>query len=131
MMSISTIQTDRVKAAGMPLEQLAGNKHIDEKEKVGEVARQFEAVLLRQILVAARKSVIKSSLIPESATSSIYQDMLNERIADSISRSKGFGLAASLEDQLTHQTIKTPLSSEAIPSPMPATEARRSKVQHD
>ncbi|MSU62211.1 MAG: hypothetical protein EXS31_07425 [Pedosphaera sp.] len=130
-MQISSIQTGNVKAAGMPLEQLAGNKHVSEKEKVSEVARQFEAVLLRQILTAARKSVIKSSINPESATSSIYQDMINESIADNISRSKAFGLATSLEGQLTHQTIKTPSSPGTAQTLAAPTEAKRYKVKHD
>ncbi len=130
-MQISAIHTGEVKAAGMPLEQLADNKHISEKEKVSEVARQFEAVLLRQILTAARKNVIKSSMNPESSTSSIYQDMINESIAESISRSKAFGLATSLEGQLTHQTLKAPSSSGTAQTLTAPTEAKRYKVKHD
>ena len=46
----------QIKAADVPLNELAANPHIPDSEKVAEVSRQFEAVLLRQILQEARKS---------------------------------------------------------------------------
>jgi len=52
----------RVQAADLPLEQLSTNKNVPEEEKVGELSRQFEALLLRQILKDVKKSVIKSDL---------------------------------------------------------------------
>ena len=89
----------------IPIEQLAGNKKLSEADKVKEVSRQFEAVILRQILSQARKTVIHSSVDGESATSGIYQDMVTNQLAESISRSGDFGLARSLEAQLVHQTV--------------------------
>jgi flagellar biosynthesis/type III secretory pathway chaperone len=49
-----------VSAASLPLEQLAKNPKLSESEKIAELSRQFEAVLLRQILGEAQKSVIRS-----------------------------------------------------------------------
>jgi Rod binding domain-containing protein len=90
-------------ATDLPLEKLAGNPALSEQEKVAEVSRQFEAVLLRQILGAARKTIFKSKFSEDSMASGIYQDMTTSQLADAISRSGGFGLARSLEAQLIRQ----------------------------
>jgi Rod binding domain-containing protein len=41
----------------------------------------------------------------DTAVSGIYDDMVNNQLADSVSRSGAFGLAKSLEGQLSHQTL--------------------------
>ncbi|HEY2953518.1 MAG TPA: rod-binding protein [Verrucomicrobiae bacterium] len=96
----------------LPLEQLAHNSKLSETEKIGELSRQFEAVLLRQILGEAQKTVIKSSLTDESATRGIYQDMISNQLADTISKTGSFGLARSLQAELTRQLVK-PKTGEA------------------
>jgi flagellar protein FlgJ len=101
-----------VRAAGLPLEQLANNPKLSETEKIAELSRQFEAVLLRQILGEAQKTVIKSGLTDESATSGIYQDMISNQLADTISKTGSFGLAKSLQAELTRQLVK-PKTGEA------------------
>ncbi len=92
-------------AADIPIERLAANDHLSEKEKVGEACRQFEAVLLRQIIANGQKTHFKSSLTNTSASSEIYQDMFTNQLADCISRSGALGLAQSLSSQLSHDKI--------------------------
>ena len=92
-------------AENVPIEQLAGNKSLSEAQKVAEASRQFEAVLLRQLLGQARKKVFDSKFNQETAASGIYQDMVTSQLADGISRSGSFGLAHSLEPQLVRQTL--------------------------
>ena len=94
-----------VRADRLPLEQLAGNSQLTEAEKVREVARQFEAVLLRQILAEARKSLHGNGLGENSATLGIYHDLINQTLAESISRSGTLGLASSLQAELTRQNV--------------------------
>lgn len=94
-----------VRAADIPLERLAGNSHISDKDKVSETCRQFEAVLLRQIFAEARKTVIPSGMGQDDAVSGIYGDMVNNQLADSVSRSGTFGLARSLQNQLVRQVL--------------------------
>lgn len=101
-MEISALQRN-VRAADIQLENLAGNTKLSEPAKVGEVARQFEAVLLRQILGDAQKKLFASTMNPESVSGGIYQDMITNQLADSISRSGTFGLARSLETQLQRE----------------------------
>ena len=93
-------------ATGLPLEQLAQNSKLSETEKIGELSRQFEAVLLRQILGQAQKTVIQSGPAENSAISGIYQDMISAQLADSISKTGSFGLAKSLQAELTRQWVK-------------------------
>jgi peptidoglycan hydrolase FlgJ len=96
----------RINPADIPLEQLAGNQTLSKGEKVREVCRQFEAVLLRQILGDARKTVISSGDPGEnSTTTQIYNDMINNQLADKISQSGAVGLAKSLESQLVRQVL--------------------------
>ena len=93
------------KADNLPLEKLAGNKSLSEAEKVAEVSRQFESVLLRQILGQGRKTIFKSKFNEDSMASGVYQDMATSQLADAISHSGSFGLARSLEAQLIRQNL--------------------------
>lgn len=88
----------------MPIERLAGNGSLTEQQKVAEGSRQFEAVLLRQILNETQKTVIKSKLTDDSTAAGIYRDMITNQLADSISKSGALGLSQTLEHQLGRQT---------------------------
>jgi Rod binding domain-containing protein len=112
-MNISFL-TPTAKAGPLPLEKLAGNKSLSEQEKVAEVSRQFEAVLLRQILSQGRKTLFKSKFNEDSMASGIYQDMTTSQLADAISQNGGFGIARSLEAQLIRQNVN-PANSEKKP----------------
>ncbi|HZM03919.1 MAG TPA: rod-binding protein [Candidatus Saccharimonadales bacterium] len=103
-MDVSSLQS-KVKASAVPFDQLAGNPNVSDSDKVKEASRQFEAVLLRQILGEARKTVITSSATKDSNESGIYNDMINNQMAESMSRSGAFGLAKSIETQLVHQVL--------------------------
>lgn len=90
-------------AADVPPERLAGNSQLTEGEKLGEAARQFEAILLRQILQSAQKTVIPSTFADDSTAASIYHDLVTQQLADAVSKSGTLGLAKTLEHQLTRQ----------------------------
>jgi Rod binding domain-containing protein len=96
----------KIATANLTMEQLASNTQLNEKEKVGELSRQFEAVLLRQILAEGQKTVFKSKYNQDTTTSGIYQDMITNQMADGISRSGSFGLAHSLERELGRQIFQ-------------------------
>jgi Rod binding domain-containing protein len=100
-MEVSSLQRP-IKAADLPLERLAGNKSIPEADKVAEVGRQFESMLLRNILTQAHKPVFGGGK-KESSSDSIYQDMITNNLADQISRSGGLGLADAWSTQLTRE----------------------------
>jgi peptidoglycan hydrolase FlgJ len=110
--SLSSISLRPVQASEIPLEQLAANDQVPESDKIKEICRQFEAVLLREILRNAQKTVIASELTEESSAGDIYKDMVTEQMADQISRSGGFGLARSLETEFARQTLTDRKSKE-------------------
>jgi len=58
-----------------------------------------------QILHDAQKTVIPSRYGADSSVNGIYQDLSTAQLADSISKSGGFGLARNLEKQLSRQIL--------------------------
>jgi Rod binding domain-containing protein len=105
-MQTTSIQ-NRVHAADLPLEMLAGNAKLSEQEKVGELGRQFEAVLLRRILNEAQKTQFPSKYHNDSFASGVYQDMIANQLADGMSKSGTVGLGRQLAQQLTRQGLST------------------------
>jgi len=104
-MSFTAIQTPNIRPisgdlTGEGLERYARNPHVSESDKIAEASRQFEAVLLRQILSEARKTVIRSGMEQESSATDVYQDMINAHLADAITGAGGLGLARSLQLQV-------------------------------
>jgi Rod binding domain-containing protein len=85
----------------IPLEKLAGNPNLSEVQKVAQVARQFESLLLKKILGQANKPMSEGS----GVAGGIYNDMVNGQLANSISQSGQLGLATALKGQLTRQTL--------------------------
>jgi Rod binding domain-containing protein len=111
-----------VQASQLPLQSLAGNPKISDEDKVAEVSRQFEAVLVRQILQQARKPSPDAS--GNSLSSDVYSDMINQQLAESISRSGALGLAKNLQGELSRQVLPhgrtqalTPDKSARLPEP--------------
>jgi Rod binding domain-containing protein len=115
-MNITALQPP-IKASDIPLTDLAGSTKVSDREKVAEVSRQFEAVLLRQILQETRKSCATSTSSADASTSGIYDDMINNQLADTISRSGSFGLGKSLQGELAHQVL--PNASAVTPALAP------------
>ena len=102
-MNISAIQPKtKIDTTHIPLESLANNKALTEDQKIGEVSKQFEAILLRQFLSESQKPVVQSSFTDNSTTAGIYQDFVTNQMAESLSHSGGIGLAKTFERQLTH-----------------------------
>jgi flagellar protein FlgJ len=124
-MDIPPLQPN-VKASLLPFEQLAANPNVSKEDKVKEACRQFEAILLRQILSEARKTVIKSGEEKDSNEKGIYNDMIDNQLADSISQSRAFGLARSLEHELLHQALPKP-GGQSPPAPHAAPAVKSSE----
>ena len=101
-MSVSVITpVDRPVTADIDPQSLAGNASLTEKQKIAEASRQFEAILLRQFLAESQKPVITPESTDDSSTAGIYQDMVTNQLADTLSRQGGIGLAKTFERQLT------------------------------
>ncbi len=106
-MEINPLQR-QIAAADIAPERLAGNPRLSREQKIAEASRQFEAVLLRQILGDAQKTVIPSEFSDQSTAAGIYQDLSTSTLADSISKSGALGLARAFEQQLNRQAGVVP-----------------------
>jgi Rod binding domain-containing protein len=98
----------RVNAADIAPEQLAKNTHLTDQQKIAEASRQFECILLKQILESSQKTVIHSKFSDDSTSSSIYHDMITTQLADGISKSGAFGFSKSFEQQLERPEASAP-----------------------
>lgn len=96
---------ERWNRLGVAEAALAGGSmaRLSESAKIDEAARQFEAMLVRQMLAEARKPVIQGGMEEESATRDIYQDLVNEHLAEAITRGGGLGVARSLSTEWQRQ----------------------------
>ena len=126
-MEISSLNPG-VKASELPFEKMAASANVSEQDKVTEACRQFEAVLLRQIVGAARKHVINSTANPQSTVNSIYDDMITNQLADGISRSGAFGLAKTLQSQLAHQVLRPADAARGDAAPIDANSHKVTKT---
>lgn len=103
-MSISIHSSSHAADLGVrDLQRLAKDPNVSERDKVVEVARQFESILLRQYLGEARKTLVMSKYNLDSGSSDIYRDMATSQLADHISGSRMLGLGSALEAQLLKQ----------------------------
>ena len=94
------IHMSTMSANHLGMEQLAQNNKLTEAEKIGEVARHFEAILLRQFLNEATKPLMGGDEGMNPAQKGVYQDMITNTLADSISKSGQFGLSQGFRQQL-------------------------------
>jgi Rod binding domain-containing protein len=114
-MNIPPIQ-NRVTAATVAPEALAGNSKLTEPEKIAEASRQFESMLLRQILSETQKPVIKSEFTDNSTAAGIYQDFITNQLSESLSKSGAFGFAKTFERQLNHSVKKISSGAQIAPA---------------
>ena len=76
-----------------------------DREKLAHVAKQFEAIFVRQMLSAARKTDFGESIFGGQAMDT-FRQMQDERFADIASETGAFGLANMLEAQLARHLPK-------------------------
>lgn len=88
--------------------------HLSEKEQIGHLAKQFEAIFLRHFLGDTLEPAFGKMLGQENAASGIYQYFLVDSFASSLSQGNALGLASSLQAQLLAQ-----LPSESDPTDGP------------
>jgi Rod binding domain-containing protein len=101
-MDLTAIQP-HVSASNVPLDELAHNRALTQGQKVAEVAQQFEAVMLQQILQETQKPVFQTEFTDNSTAASIYRSLISKELGEAMSKSGDFGLARMLEKQLTKQ----------------------------
>jgi Rod binding domain-containing protein len=78
---------------------------------VAEISRQFEAILVRQVLNDAQKPVFRTQIAGSGFATDVYRDLMTKELADQVTKSDNLGLARSLQTQLQHQLGSEPKSS--------------------
>ena len=100
-----SFNSGHVQASELSLDQLMNNSRVSEPAKVAEVSRQFEALLVRQILQSAHAVSATPADGKNSTVSGIYEDLVTTHLADAMTRGNagGIGLGRSLERQLSFE----------------------------
>ncbi|MDE8651145.1 rod-binding protein [Novosphingobium album (ex Liu et al. 2023)] len=71
-----------------------------DRAKLAEVAKQFEAIFMRQMLAAARKTDFGGDDLFGGQAMETFRQMQDEHFADLTAKSGSLGLAAKIEAQL-------------------------------
>ena len=81
------------------LAQLKESARSDEADNSKEVAQQFESLFVNMMLQAMRKATNKSELLNSQATQT-YEQLFDQEIANSLSKTGSFGIAEAIERQI-------------------------------
>lgn len=87
-----------------------------DREKLSATAKQFEAMFLRQMLAAARKTDFGGDDLFGSQAMDTFRQMQDEHFADVTAQSGTLGLAAILEAQMQRFLPATETTEPATPS---------------
>ena len=78
-------------------------KPIDRHSKLYESAQEFEAIFLKQMLDAMRKTVNREGgLIEKNQGEDIFEDMLYDEYSKNMAKTAGFGLSDTIYRQLAY-----------------------------
>ncbi|MBO9540052.1 rod-binding protein [bacterium] len=70
-----------------------------EQQKIKAAAREFEAIMLHQMLKTMR-STVKPGALEGGSTMATYRDMMDEQTARSLAHGRGVGLADVIARQM-------------------------------
>jgi Rod binding domain-containing protein len=99
------LQTSATWGAQTDLDRVALNTNLTENQKIGELAKEFEAMLFKQVLKGMKESFGGSSMFPSSGPHSIYGDMMIDTLAQSVSHAGQIGFAKTFTNQMTHPPV--------------------------
>ena len=83
-----------------PLKKMGQTADTTKEKKLIKECKDFEAILLQQMLTAMRKSIPKDGLYSSSNAQETYQSMYDESLAKEMASGRGIGLADSIYHQL-------------------------------
>lgn len=95
-MDIASITSQLSPAALGKADQATGP---NDPAKVAKVSKQFEAIILRQMLGESMKPLLQGG-----PSGQVYGYMLTDALAGKISDAGGLGLAHVLQTQISHKT---------------------------
>jgi flagellar protein FlgJ len=81
--------------------------HIDRTDKLYDQCRELETFLIKNLLTSMRSTVEKSEMTDGGFAGKMYEDMLYDEYASSMSKNAGFGLADQAYLELSGQRGRT------------------------
>jgi len=97
----------RTEQAKAKVEASKGRAHKmdeSEREELHDACQKFEAIFLGYLLRQMRKTVQKSSLMPETPAKRIYMSMLDDEVAKAACKGDGIGLSDMIFQSLINST---------------------------
>lgn len=95
-----------LKAAQHALGAIKANPGDAEAEQLA--AQQLESLFIYQLLKELRKTIPKSELFDGGHAQEMYEDMLDERLADYIAQKASIGVAQQILQELAATGVKKP-----------------------
>lgn len=86
--------------------QPTANKKTKDLASLRESSREFEALLLMEMLKSMRKSVPDGGLFEKDTSTEIFRDMLDSETAKAASRGKGLGIGEAMYKQMANHIEK-------------------------
>ena len=74
---------------------------VDRSSALYQACQDFEALFIKQMLAAMRKTVSRSGLLDGGIAQEVFEDFLYDEYAKSMARTAGFGLADTVYLHLT------------------------------
>ncbi len=68
--------------------------------KLRQACADFESIFVNYVLQSARKAVARQGLFHDTHEAKIYESMMDEQMARTVSRGRGLGLGQLLYEQL-------------------------------
>ena len=93
-----------LKAAQHALGAVRGNPDDPEAERIA--AQQLESLFIYQLLKELRKTIPKTELFDGGHAQEMYEDMLDERLADYIAQKASIGVAQQIMQELAVTKVK-------------------------
>ncbi|MDA3852123.1 MAG: rod-binding protein [Spirochaetaceae bacterium] len=81
----------------------AGQLSIEDDKKLREACQDFEAILIKQMLDAMKKTLPEGSLIEKNQGEKIFEDMLYQEYAKTVSREEPMGVSDMMYRQMVRQ----------------------------
>ncbi len=91
-------------APGQKTPNAAGTKK--DPEALRRVSQQFEAIFIQQMFKGMRATVPAGGLQENDRSIQIFQDLMDQQVADDMARRQGLGIADALLRQLQDKTPK-------------------------
>lgn len=82
-------------------ETLEKAKENNDPKALKSVCKNFEAIFVNMLLKNMRNTVVDGGLIEKSHAREIFEGMLDEKIAEEVSKGQGIGIAKLMYEQLS------------------------------